>query len=190
MSNSILFISETKLKQFTALDFNVRVEQLVPYIIQSQDIYLQPVLGTRFYKGLKNRIELGTRTQDERDLCDDYISPMILNFSLYQALPFIKYRLVQKGVVSPESETSPTANLDELKYIRSGIKDTAEFYQQRLVEYFYDNPNKFPEYQDPGIDGMLPNKQTSYKTGLVIPSGIGCGVYKNQIKDPVLREFR
>ena len=190
MSSSILFISETKLKQFTALDFNVRIEQLVPAIIQAQDIYLQPVLGTKFFKGLKTRIAAGTRTQEERDLCDDYIAPMILNFALYQALPFIKYRLVQKGVVSPESETSPSASFEELRFLQARVKDTAEFYQQRLVEFFYDNPNSFPEYQDPGIDGMLPNKQTSYKTGLVIPSGIGCGVYKNQIRDPELRDFR
>jgi hypothetical protein len=38
MSSVILFISETKLKQFTALDWNVRPEQLVPYIITAQDI--------------------------------------------------------------------------------------------------------------------------------------------------------
>ena len=186
----VLFISETKLKQFTALDWNVRPEQIVPYIITAQDIYLQPVLGTRFYKGLKSRIVASTRTQDEIDLCNDYIAPMILHFALYQALPFLKYRLVQKGVVSPESETTQTASFDELRFIQSNVKDTAEFYQQRLVEYFYDNPSKFPEYQDPGVDGMMPNKTTSYQTGLVIPVGVGCGVYKNKITDPELRMFR
>jgi hypothetical protein len=188
--DEILFISETKLKNFTALDFNVRPENLVPYILQSQDIYLQPVLGTRFYKGLKSRIQSKSLTQDEKDLINEYISPMILNYALHQALPFLKYRLVEKGVVSPQSETSQTASWEELRFIQARIKDTAEFYQQRLVEFFIDNPNMFLEYQDPGTKGMYPNKQDSYKSGLVIPGGRGCGVYKNRITDPYLREFR
>lgn len=192
MSNmsDVLFISETKLKSFTALDSNVRPENLIPYIIEAQDIYLQPVLGTRFYKGLKSRIAAGTRTQDEIDLTNEYIAPMILNFALYQALPFLKYRLVEKGVLSPQSETSQTATLDEMRYLRNGIKNTAEFYQQRLVEFFIDNPNLFPEYQDPGVNGMYPNKNQAYTTGLVIPGGYGCGQFKNRIKDPELRQFR
>jgi hypothetical protein len=98
--------------------------------------------------------------------------------------------LVQKGVVSPESESTQTASFEEMRFIQQNVKDTAEFYQQRLVEFFYDNPNLFPEYQDPGVDGMMPNKSTSYQTGLVIPVGVGCGVYKNKITDPELRMFR
>jgi hypothetical protein len=186
----ILFISETYLKNFTALDFNVRPEQLLPYIIQSQDIYLQPVLGTRFFKGLKSRIQAGTRTQEEIDLTNDYIAPMLVNYALYQALPFLKYRLVEKGVVSPQSETSQTASWEELRFLQSRVKDTAEFYEQRLKEFFIDNPNMFPEYQNPGTDGMFPNKGDSYRSGLVVPGGYGCGVFKNRIKDPQLREFR
>lgn len=186
----VIFISETKLKQFTALDWNVRVEQLVPYIITAQDIYLQPVLGTRFYTGLKSRIAAATRTQEEIDLCNDYIAPMILHFALYSAIPFLKYKLVQKGVLSPESETSKTATFEEMRFIQQNVKDTAEFYQQRLVQFFYDNPNLFPEYQDPGVDGIMPDKTTAYRTGLVIPGVVGCGIYKNRITDPELRLFR
>lgn len=185
----VLFISETKLKNFTALDFNVRPENLIGYIIQAQDIYLQPVLGTKFYNGLKSRIAANTKTADETELINDYIAPMILNYALYQAIPFLKYRLVEKGVVSPQSETSQTASWDEMRFLQSNVKNTAEFYQQRLVEYFIDNPNKFPEYEDPGTKGMYPNNQTAYKTGLVIPSGTGCGVFKNRINGE-LREWR
>jgi hypothetical protein len=188
----VLFISETKLKSFTALDYNVRPEQLVPYVIQSQDIYLQPVLGTRFYKGLKDRIANNTKTQEETDLINDYIAPMILNYALYQALPFLKYRLVQKGVVSPQSETSETASLEELTFLRNSVKDTAEFYQSRLVEFFYDNPSLFPEYRVPGTDGMYPDKSPGYETGLVIPKKSGCGLFGagRFITDPELRAFR
>lgn len=180
MSSSILFISETKLKSFTALDYNIRPEQLVPAILTAQDIYLQPVLGTRFYNGLKERIANNTKTQEETDLINDYIAPMILHFALYQALPFLKYRLVQKGVVSPQSETSETASFEEMNFLRRSVKDTAEFYQARLLEFFRDNPNLFPEYRVPGTKGMYPDKNMPYETGLVIPKMGGCGFFKNK----------
>lgn len=173
----VLFITETKLKSFTALDYNVRPEQLVPYIITSQDIYLQPVLGTRFYKGLKDRIANNTKTQEETDLINEYISPMLLHYALYQALPFLKYRLVQKGVVSPQSETSETATFEEMNFLRKSVKDIAEFYQTRLIEFFYDNPTLFPEYRVPGTNGMYPDKSVPYETGLVIPKMGGCGYF-------------
>jgi hypothetical protein len=30
-----------------------------------------------------------------------------------------------------------------------------------------DNPNLFPEYQNPGTDGMMPDKRNPYFSGLV-----------------------
>ena len=82
-------------------------------------------------------------------------------------LPHIKYKIVDKGILNGTSEETQATTLDELKYLRESTLNTAQFYNERVIEYFRDNPGMFPDYETPGTDGMYPNKQTPYFSGLV-----------------------
>ena len=50
MAYTALLVSEQRMKQWTSLDENVRVEDITPFIINAQDIYIQDALGTKFYE--------------------------------------------------------------------------------------------------------------------------------------------
>ena len=58
----VLFISENKLKQSTAINMNVDVEFLLPYVRQSQKLYIEPLLGTKLYQKLETEISAGNLT--------------------------------------------------------------------------------------------------------------------------------
>lgn len=169
MAQTALLVSEQRLKQWTNLDSNVRVEEITPFIIQAQDIYVQDSLGTKFFNRIKDGIINANLTADEQTLLNDYIGPMLMQYALYLMMPGLKYKLVDKGVVSGNSEESTQTTLEELKYLRQSALDTAEFYNERLREYLIDNPGMFADYDTPGVDGMYPNKQTPYFSGLVVP---------------------
>ncbi len=164
-----LLVSEQRLKQWTNLDENVRVEEITPFIIQAQDIYIQDQLGTKFYNSIKEGIINNTLTTDENAFLQDYIGPTLMQYGLYLMMPGLKYHLTEKGVLSGSSENATQTSLDELKYLRQSVLNTAEFYAQRLREYLLDNPGMFEDYDTPGTDGMYPNKQTPYFSGLVVP---------------------
>jgi len=164
-----LLVSEQRLKQWTNLDENVRVEEITPFIIQAQDIYIQDQLGTKFYNTIKNGIINNNLTADEQTFLQDYIGPTLMQYALYLMMPGLKYKLSDKGVLSGSSENATQSTLDELKYLRQSTIDTAEFYAERLREYLIDNPGLFPDYETPGTDGMYPNKQKPYFSGLVVP---------------------
>jgi hypothetical protein len=53
---TVLLVSEQRMKQWTSLDNNIRIDVLTPSILQAQDIYIQDTLGTPFYKRLKEGI--------------------------------------------------------------------------------------------------------------------------------------
>jgi hypothetical protein len=178
MAAVVLLVSENKLKAFTALHENVRVEDVAPFVLQAQDLFLQPQLGTKFYKELKDGVLNNTLTPDETELLEDYIAPMLIHRAFALSVPFIKYKVVDKGVVSGTSETSTQTSLDEVQYLISKIEDTAEFYAQRLREFFFDHPGMFPAYINPGIYGMLPDRTSPYFSGLVIPNRRGYGSLK------------
>ena len=84
-------------------------------------------------------------------------------------MPGLKYKLVEKGVVSGNSEDTDATSLEELKYLRQSTLDLAEFYDARLREYLCDvSTGTFPLYDTPTPDdGMNPEKSTPYFGGLV-----------------------
>jgi hypothetical protein len=167
MARTALLVSEQRMKQWTGLDENVRTEDIRVYIVQAQDIYVQDTLGTKFFNSLKNAIINSTLTSNEETLLKDYVGPMLMQYALYLMLPHIKYKIVDKGILSGTSEETQATSLDELKYLRESTLNTAQFYNERVIEYFRDNPGMFPDYETPGTDGMYPNKQTPYFSGLV-----------------------
>jgi len=169
MANTALLVSEQRMKQWTQLDDNVRMDDITPFILQAQDIYLQDTLGTRFYNHLKDGIIAGTLIADEQTLLNDYIGPTLMQYALYLMLPSIKYKIANQGILNGTSEETSPTTLDELQYLRQSTLDTAEFYNKRLLNFFQDNPNLFPKYQNPGTDGMMPNKRNPYFAGLVTP---------------------
>jgi hypothetical protein len=178
MAATVLLVSEEKLKAFTALHENVRVEDVAPFIVQAQDIYLQNQLGTKFFDQLKADVLANTLTVEETALLDDYIAPMLIHRAFALSIPFIKYKIVDKGVLSGTSETATQTTLDEVQYLIAKVEDTAEFYAQRLRNFFFDHPGMFPAYVNPGIYGMMPDRTSPYFSGLVVPAPYGNGAYK------------
>jgi len=180
MAVQVLLVSEAKIKAFTALHENVRVEDIAPFIIQAQDIYLQQMLGTKFFTSLKDHVLNNTLTSDETLFLEDYIAPWMIQRAFALSLPFIKYKVVDKGILSGNSETATQTTLEEVQYLISKVESTAEFYAQRTREFLFDNPSMFPDYVNPGIDGMFPNRQSPYFSGLTVPNRFGYGTYKYQ----------
>lgn len=166
----VVLISENRLKELTAVHSNMEPDELTPFVIQAQDIYVQELLGTKFYQNLKNRVYSGTTTDAEEVLLNEYIAPTLANFSVYLGLPSFNYKMKNKSVLNPSAEEAQNTGLSELKYLREQVKNTAEFYRERSREYLIDNEELFPDYTNPGIDGMMPNKTNTYSSGIVIPN--------------------
>lgn len=163
---TVLLVSEQRMKQWTNLDNNIRIDVLTPSILQAQDIYIQDSLGTKFYNRLKDGVVAGDLTATEEGFLKDYVGPTLIQYALYLVLPNLKYKMVEKGILNGTSEETAPTTLDEMKFLREAALDTAQFYNKRMIEWLQDNPGVFPEYTNPGVDGMMPNKRTPYFSGL------------------------
>jgi len=179
-----LFISESRLKRLTAVHANLEPDELTPFVLQAQDIYVQELLGTKFYNNLKGRVISGTTTNSEKQLLNDYMAPMLANYAVYMALPSFNYKMKNKSVLNPSAEEAQNTDLSELKYLRGTVKDSAEFYRERAREFLMDNESDFPDYVNYGVDGMSPNKRKTYYSNIVIPRPVGCLPSDLNRKDP------
>ena len=67
----VLFISEEKLKDSTAINLNVDVDILLPFVREAQKLYVETALGTDITQNLKDEIIAGTLANADKTLVDD-----------------------------------------------------------------------------------------------------------------------
>jgi hypothetical protein len=166
----VLFVSEEKLKSFTSINNNTSPLDLIPYVLQAQDIYLQNYIGATYYMQLKEQVRTNTVDNDNKFLLDNYIGSALCNWALAMALPWLKYKIFNKSVLSPSSESAESITLDELNFLIEQARGTAETYTKRMIEWMVLHPAAYPKYITPNVlDGQLPERGNPYYNSLVTP---------------------
>ena len=162
---AVLFISEDTIKKSTTINGNVDVELLLPYIKVAQDLHVHPLLGTDLYDKIQSDISGSSLAGNYQNLVDVYIQPVLIHYSLYECLPFLSYKIMNKDIVRKISETSTAAPLEDIIYLRDITKNTAEFYAKRMVDYLRNNTDLFAEYNTNTDEDMSPS-QEAYFSGM------------------------
>jgi phosphoenolpyruvate synthase/pyruvate phosphate dikinase len=96
----VLFISEEKLKDSTAINLNVDVNLLLPHVRQAQKLYVETKLGTELTQKLKDEITAGTLAGAYKTLVDEYIGDMLPNWAFYHAIPFLRFKIENGNIYS------------------------------------------------------------------------------------------
>lgn len=173
----VYFISQEYFLANTPVEKNVDWDKIAPYVIQAQQLYLQQSIGGTGLQALNEGVKLNTLTPQEEYLMRAYIQPLVCQYTFWLALPFINYKATNKALSKESSEYSQAADLDEMKYLRSSVKDAAEFYQRRLVKYLVEHPGEFYWFDHPDAKDDLPKTIQSYFGGIYLPFGYGGSEY-------------
>jgi hypothetical protein len=146
----VLFISEQKLKDSTAINLNVDVDLLLPFVKEAQKLYVETILGTDLTQKLKDLITAGTignvGNEAYKTLLDDYIGDMLPSYSLYHALPYLRFKVENGNIYSKTSETGTALSTEEAQHFREEILNTGSYYRERAIDYIRNNISSFPEY--------------------------------------------
>jgi len=165
----VLFISEEKLKDSTAINLNVDPNLLLPYVRQAQKLYVEPKLGTQLTDKLKELITLGTigdvGNEAYKTLLDDYIGDMLPNWAFYHAVPFLRFKIENGNIYSKTSETGNALSTEESQSLREEVSNTAQYYTERLIDYICNNTSSFPEYNTNTGADVNPD-QNAYYNGM------------------------
>lgn len=170
----VLLISEVKLKNYTNINKNVDMDVLKAEIQIAQDIDLQTILGTKFYKHLLDGVLPNGSTTwnaDEIELVNDFVQPFLIQTAYFNAMPQLMYRTMNNGIVEGTMANATAIDIETMKYLRSVQKARADFYLQRLMDYLLigKGQNKFPDYNNAStIDGMIPDRVQKYNNGIFL----------------------
>lgn len=162
-----LWVSEQALKSYTSIHSSVSPTDLAPFVRQAQDLYLQGYLGSTFYNQLNAQIINDNVSAVNRTILDNYLAPALCNLAMHDALPFLSYKIFNKSILRPGSESASNIDLQELKFLQAEVKSVAENYIKLLQLYLKNNISLYPAYgQYLLADGLAPNKKTPYFSGI------------------------
>ena len=133
MANYVLFVSENKIKDSTALGGNIDNEFIVPYLKVAQKKYIETKLGTDLFEKLQSDITAGSLAGVYQTLVDDYIQDALVHWGFYECLPFLRVRVANNGIGVKTSENLESMSQEDMNTLREEIRNTAEFYTDRLV---------------------------------------------------------
>jgi len=162
MANYVLFVSENKIKDSTALGGNIDNEFIVPYLKVAQKKYIETKLGTDLFESLQTKITAGSLAGVYLTLVDDYIQDALVHWGFYECLPFLRVRVANNGIGVKTSENLESLSQEDLHTLREEIRNTAEFYTERLVDYLCNNNSSYPEYSTNTGEDVRPDKNVFY----------------------------
>ena len=165
----VLFISELKLKDSTAINLNVDPEILLPYVLQAQRIYIEPKLGTTLYEKLESLITAGTignvGNEAYKTLVDEYIGDCLPSFAFHMCIPYLRFKTENGNIYSKTSETGNSLSTEEAQHLREEVRNNAEYFLERMISYITNNITLFPEYNTNSGADISPD-QNAYYNGM------------------------
>jgi len=173
-----LMISENKLKQSTAINGNVDPKFLLPYVNVAQEKYVHTRLGSDLYNKIGADIQAGTLAGNYKLLVDDYVAPMLVHWSFYECIPFLRFKIQNGNIYSKTSETGNSLSESEAQSLREEVRNTAEFYTERLLTELCENNIKYPEYKTNTGSDIDPDRSSAYFTGIHLGNEDGIDLEK------------
>jgi hypothetical protein len=139
---------------------SVDTDKFIQFIKIAQEVHILNYLGTDLYDKISADIIASTLTGDYLALTNDYIQPMLIHWAMVEYLPFAAYTISNGGISKHTSESSVTADKDEIDFLIEKERKVADHYTDRFINYMCYNSTLFPEYTSNTNDDQSPGKQT------------------------------
>lgn len=167
----IYFLTEQRLKSYTTVLGNVDAKIIAPLIPTLAEMWIQPRLGTYFYKDILAKFNAQTLNPDETTLVE-YIQSSLLWRVASDVATTSSFQLTNKGIQAQYGSYSAQAGITEVGFVSKHYTQKAEFFDERLVSYLRLNKSKFPAFTDKqntdcNIVDISPSKKSGYNKGIL-----------------------
>jgi hypothetical protein len=144
---TVYFVTENFIKTRTPISNNVDVSDIAPNIRTAAIEYIRPILGKNFFDDLVEKYNLQTLSANEEELVE--IIQMIVAYRATDlTIPFVTFRLANKGIVKLNENIDDKEVLNIVNYIRNEIKKFAHIKENELKKFLDLNKENYPLYID------------------------------------------
>ena len=154
----IRYISSTYVLQ--GFPDNDIADEVVNYAIdKAQGLHIHQALGSSLYTDIKAKVSGSTLTAStDVTLMEEYIQPCLRDYALYELITVNSFKLSRAGLMKSANENFTSVSLEEMKHLKTNVRDSAEFYQERLKYYLDCNSSLFPAYNT-GTQDIYPSER-------------------------------
>lgn len=170
--NQTLLISEEILKKDGYADDNLDMNYITPAIQVSQDMGLQPVIGTNLYRKLQSLVDDGSiddvANVKYKTLLDTYIVPFLAFKTMSEIVIPISFKNKNQGVVTTSDDKSYQTDIKNVQYLKGYYDDRATFYLLRLSDFLVTFSRDFPEYETRNDKSEMESNPNAYNSGIYL----------------------
>ena len=181
---NVLFISEDFIKTNSGLNDNLFGKSLLPAIRESQDIYLQQIIGSTLYKKLIDLVDNETIGDVEnavyKELLDEYVRSYMLYQTIVQVIPVTNVKLSNYGTTLSDDQYLVNLSQGDAELIEKHYSMLADFYARRLQEFILNNCDAL-DVDACTCDGIRANLNNAATTGIFLGGQRG----RKLVKGPV-----
>ena len=102
----VLLIRREDVVRFTQTNGNVDSDKLMQHISIAQDIHLQNYIGTDLLEKLQADVSGSTLSGNYETLVTDYIKPVLIHWSMVEAIPMLAVTIGNGGIYRHEPEST------------------------------------------------------------------------------------
>ena len=168
---NILFISEDFIKTNSGLNDNLFGKSLLPAIRESQDIYLQQIIGSTLYKKLIDLVDNETIGNVEnavyKELLDEYVRSYMLYQTIVQVIPVTNVKLSNYGTTLSDDQYLVNLSQGDAELIEKHYSILADFYARRLQEFILNHCEDL-KVDVCTCDGIRANLNNAATTGIFL----------------------
>lgn len=168
MINAVFFVSESTLKNNTALNDNIDSQELRFAIITAQNLNIQETLGQPLYEKIQSLISTNTIAGDYKYLLDQYIVPTTIYWAYYHALDNFFVKIMNVGIVANSTEQGNAIDFKTFQFLKNNAKSNAEYYDQAMRRYLCAYASLFPEYNTTPIGEILPQRGSAFRNSVAL----------------------
>jgi len=160
------------LKKLSLIHGNVEVSAIRPILKRSQDMYIEPVLGSDFYNHLLDAVENSTLTAEETLLIEDYIAIVLSISCEIRMRNAITTEIRNIGTGNASDPNFQAANINGIEREKDISYKDLTFYKNRLKRFLCENEADYPLYNSSNNYGVKKEGATnSYSNNFFINSG-------------------
>jgi len=158
----VLLIRREDVVRFTQTNGNVDSDKLMQHISIAQDIHLQNYIGTDLLEKLQSDVSGSTLSGNYETLVTEYIKPVLIHWSMVEAIPMLAVTIGNGGIYRHEPESGTSLDPSEVRDLVDAEKKRAVYYTDRMIDYLTHNSELFPEYTSNTNEDVSPSKNSNY----------------------------
>ena len=150
-----MLCSPSAVKAVTSVNYNVEDVEIGVAIRRAQDIYLQPIIGTKMLRKLQTLVYNAARNlpdninnstnEDYAELLNDYVQPLLTAQALDTLYFQISFKVRNIGVSRDADTNISYASLSEIRHLQNVVRTDIAEYSTRVSRYLYIHRDAFAE---------------------------------------------